>query len=285
MGIIRESFIILKNWGEAINTLPEEYQLETYKALVEYGTTGKMPDNVSAICKAMLISFSKDMERNIEKYSIAVQNGQKGGAPKGNQNAKKKEKNEEKNKDNTEQSKTTENNQKQPTYNQNQAETSKNKLYVNVNDNVNVNVNDISQSNKEENNVFSSSYTHTCEGERVSYKTKEEREEYLVLFKDVFDTLTGSFKDAGLEIIDTLLEAREIACTFEGLKFNHKSIGKISFDEMVKHLEPEKFREIAGQLALNAEIKNRPYYILGCLVNAYDEYLNKRRRKPYEIIE
>ena len=33
----RESFVIYKNWAEAINLLPEEFQIETYKALVEYG--------------------------------------------------------------------------------------------------------------------------------------------------------------------------------------------------------------------------------------------------------
>ena len=90
----RESFVIYKNWAEAINLLPEEFQIETYKALVEYGLTGKIPDNVSAICNAMLVSFSKDMERNIERYNLAVQNGQKGGAPRGNQNARKKDKDE-----------------------------------------------------------------------------------------------------------------------------------------------------------------------------------------------
>ena len=37
MGIIRDSFVIFKNWAEAINALPEENQLETYKALVSYG--------------------------------------------------------------------------------------------------------------------------------------------------------------------------------------------------------------------------------------------------------
>ena len=288
MGIIRDSFVIFKNWAEAINTLPEEYQLETYKALVEYGMSGSIPEDISLVARAMLVSFSVGMENSICKYNASVENGKKGGNPNfkrgtpnpyyiKNEQEKDNPKITEDNHITQDNLDITQDNQTLPTHN----------LNVNVNDNVNVNVNDISQSNKEENNVFSSSYTHTHthEGERVSYKTKEEREEYLVLFKDAFDTLTGSFKDAGLEIIDTLLEAREIACTFEGLKFNHKSIGKISFDEMVKHLESEKFREIAGQLALNAEIKNRPYYILGCLVNAYDEYLNKRRRKPYEIIE
>lgn len=71
MGIIRDSFIIFKNWADAINTLPDEYQLETYKALVEYGTTGIVPENISAVTKAMLISFSVGME-NLHEEKMEV---------------------------------------------------------------------------------------------------------------------------------------------------------------------------------------------------------------------
>ena len=270
MGIIRDSFVIFSNWAEAINTLPDEYQLETYKALMEYGMSGKIPDNLSAICKAMLVSFSVGMENSICRYNASIENGKKGGAPKGNQNARKKEKESEE--DNEKQPKTTQNNLEQP-------KTSENNLNVNDNDNVNVNDNKISEFNKEINNVFDNKRTHTHENkERVSIKTDKEREEYLVMFDDAFAFLSGKFRDAGLEIIDTLIEARRVACTFEGLKFNHKSIGKISFDDMVKHLSSEKIIEIAGQLALNEEIKNRPYYILGCLVKSYDEYLADKRK-------
>ena len=58
----RESFIIFKNWTNAINALPEENQLETYKALVEYGFSGQMPENVSPVVNAMLLCFSTGLE-------------------------------------------------------------------------------------------------------------------------------------------------------------------------------------------------------------------------------
>lgn len=140
MGIIRDSFVIFKNWAEAINTLPDEYQLETYKALVEYGTTGTIPEDISAITHAMLISFSVGMENSICRYATSVENGRKGGAPKGNKNAQKKVENEDKNKDNLKQPKTTQNNLKQP-------KTSKNNLNVNVNVNDNVNRDNIENRN------------------------------------------------------------------------------------------------------------------------------------------
>ena len=81
VGIIRDSFVIFKNWAEAIETMPEEYQLETYKALVRYGVNGVIPEDISPFAKAMLVSFSRDMENNIAKYKASVENGKKGGNP------------------------------------------------------------------------------------------------------------------------------------------------------------------------------------------------------------
>ncbi len=78
----RESFIIFKNWTNAINALPEENQLETYKALVEYGFSGQMPENLSPVVNAMLLCFAAGMEKNINRYNSRVENGKKGGRPK-----------------------------------------------------------------------------------------------------------------------------------------------------------------------------------------------------------
>lgn len=85
MGLIRDSFIIFKNWTDAINELPEEYQLETYKALIKYGTTGEMPEDISPVTKAMLVSFSVSMEKSICRYNSAVENGKLGGRPRRNE--------------------------------------------------------------------------------------------------------------------------------------------------------------------------------------------------------
>ena len=89
MGIIRDSFIIFKNWAEAINALPEENQLETYKALIEYGLHGQMPQDISPVSKAMLISFSVGMENSIAKYNASVENGKLGGRPPKDKNLNK----------------------------------------------------------------------------------------------------------------------------------------------------------------------------------------------------
>ena len=72
MGMIRDSFVVLKTWGEAIKALPEEYRLECYESLFQYGLTGEMPEDISAIAKALLISFSRGMENNIARYHASV---------------------------------------------------------------------------------------------------------------------------------------------------------------------------------------------------------------------
>ena len=126
MGIIRESFIIFKNWTEAINKLPEKYQLEAYKALTQYGLTGTMPEKVSPYVEALLISFSVGMENSICRYNASVENGKKGGRPPKNQTQNA----------NLEEPKITQQNLEEPN------KTKTNQLEPNPNLNVNVNVND-----------------------------------------------------------------------------------------------------------------------------------------------
>lgn len=149
MGIIRDSFIIFKNWADAINALPEEYQLEAYKSLVAYGTSGQMPDDISQVTKALLISFSVGMENSICRYNASVNNGKLGGRP-----PKKKE--ELETQGNLEKPSITQDNLDEPTHN----------LNVNVNDNVNKN-NIVVVDN------LSTNITHACEETTTSTTIKE----------------------------------------------------------------------------------------------------------------
>ena len=138
MGIIRDSFIMFKNWSEAINALPEEYQLETYKAVVFYGLNGQIPENLSPVANAMLISFSKGMENSIARYNASVENGKKGGRPVKNET----QENLEKPSNNLEKPNITQPNLDEPN--------------PNLNVNVNVNDNDIykKEINKERKNTI-----------------------------------------------------------------------------------------------------------------------------------
>ena len=78
----RDGFVIFRAWVESINALPEEYQLDCYKALANYGLTGVISDDITPVTKAMLISFSFGMEKSVARYSANVENGRLGGRPK-----------------------------------------------------------------------------------------------------------------------------------------------------------------------------------------------------------
>lgn len=262
MGLIRDSFIIFKNWADAINALPEEFQLETYKALVEYGTTGKVPTNISSVANAMLISFSVGMENSICRYNASVENGKKGGRPpKNKQEIEETQENLDKQKENLEKPRETQENLDEPIHN------------LNVNDNVNVNVNKLVNNKKI--NIFKN-YNSAWVCERVRVRTEKEREPYVSYYSEFFEwCFNDRFKEAAYEIIDTMIEAKEQAMTEEGLKFNHKIYTFSQFVEKLAKIDCDKFRSIITQIVFNETIENRPVYILGCLIAASETNSNK----------
>ena len=113
----RESFVFYRSFYEGIKELPRDIQGEVLTAIMEYGLNGVTTENQKPITKAMFALIKPQLDANNQRF----ENGKNGGAPKGNQNARKQPKN---NQETTE--KQPKNNQKQP----------------NVNDNVNVNDND-----------------------------------------------------------------------------------------------------------------------------------------------
>lgn len=267
MGIIRDSFVMFKNWSEAIEALPEEYQLETYKALSKYGLTGEMPEDISPVTKAILISFSKGMENNIARYNASVENGKKGGRPKKEQPSCENE--------NLEKPNETQENQTEPNRNLNDN--------VNVNVNVNDNVNDIKLVKKiKKINCFEDyNITHACE--RVSLKSQDERKPYFDYYKEFFEyCFSEQWKEIAYEIIDTIIEAMEQAKSEQGLKFNGKIYNSNSFATMISKIDCDHFRSIVTQLKLNSEIKHRPTYILGCVEKASTDKFNKTTKEEMD---
>ena len=113
----RESMIFYASWWESIKELPVVVRNEVLNAIVEYGIEGVMTSEQGQMTKAIMALIKPQIDAN----NVRWENGCRGGAPVGNQNARKN------NQETTEkQPKTTE---KQPktTYNDN------------VNDNVNDN--------------------------------------------------------------------------------------------------------------------------------------------------
>lgn len=255
MGIIRDSFVMFKNWSEAIEALPDEYQLECYKAVAKYGLTGEIPEDISPVSKAMLISFSVGMENNITRYNASVENGKKGGRPK------KETKETEENL--TEQNKTQQNLEKPTKTQENLTEQTQN-LNVNVNDNVN----DIKLVKNNLNNKINVFNTYACVRE-IEPKTKSERQPFLDYYKEFFDwCYSDDFRKVAYEIIDTMIEAKNQASSEKGLTFNSVHYDEKMFIELLTRVDVEKFRTIVTQIKFNTKIKSRPHYILGSIIQS-----------------
>lgn len=249
MGIIRDSFIIVKNWAEAIEALPEENQLETYKALVQYGITGKIPEGTSKICNAMLISFSKEMEYNIARYNASVENGKKGGRPsKNKQEIEETQENLDEPSKNLEKLSKTQNN---PDITQDNPDIT---LYDN--DNVYVYVNKLVKENKNNKLLNISARAHT-------------REEIFDYLKEKYFALFSYYPSYNLEIEEILNElCNLIESALNGdFRFNKLNY---SLEELCSIVEAVKVSELPGlvnSIIYNKSIENKQLYIFGAILN------------------
>lgn len=111
----RDSFVFYTSFSDAISELEPMQQLAVYQAIVQYASTGVMPE-LSGVPKAIMTLIKPQIDANTRRY----ENGSLGGRPA-------KEEKENRRKTET-----------KPNKNQNET-----KLKPNVNDNVNVNVNDL----------------------------------------------------------------------------------------------------------------------------------------------
>lgn len=63
---------------EACQELSESERMQVYKAVIEYGCAGILPDNLSGTAKAIFIMAKPLLDANAQKKA----NGKKGGRPK-----------------------------------------------------------------------------------------------------------------------------------------------------------------------------------------------------------
>ena len=122
------TFIFYESFYNAIKAIDDaNLKLEAYELIMQYGLYNKKIATSNAILKVAFEMIKPVIDNSDKRYITSVENGKKGGAPKGNKNAQKK------------QPKTT---KKQPPNNQN-----------NLNDNVNDNDNDNVNYNVNERNI------------------------------------------------------------------------------------------------------------------------------------
>lgn len=112
----KESFVFYKSFYESIRSLDNETKLEIFEAICNYSLYENEPEFKSEVSKAIFTLIRVNLDKAEARYRASIENGKKGGAPKGNQNAKKKQ---------------PKNNLEQP----------RNNLNYNLNDNLNDNYN------------------------------------------------------------------------------------------------------------------------------------------------
>lgn len=261
---MRNSFIFYSSYYDAISELPEDEQGLIYKAIIDYAIAKKEPHNLTPACRMCFKLIKPTIDAALSRYDASVENGKKGGAPKGNSNAQKQPKN------------NLETTQEQPRNNPETSEIqAKNNLDIDMDIDMDVDKDldkdiDFELVNK---NKFNIEFQETCA--RVRERTQKEREPYLKFYSDYFyEWLVDPWKSIGYEVVDTMIEAHEQATVF-GLKFDHKVITGKEFVKIISNVDVEQFRSIATQIRFNEDIKNRPYYILGCIMFAASDKKNR----------
>ena len=107
---------------------------------------------------------------------------------------------------------------------------------------------------------------NACTGARVRERKDFERQPIIDYFSSFFDLYRGKYYDAGLEIVDCILEALEMAS--EGLTFKGQRYTVESLLNIIARIDSEQLGKIVNQLVFNGVIESRAWYILGCLIKA-----------------
>lgn len=86
----RDSMLFYRSYKAAMELLPEDKQLDFLKSIIDYGLDGKQFDaGDDEVIRMAYTLIQPLLDANIKNYI----NGKKGGAPRGNQNARKQPKN------------------------------------------------------------------------------------------------------------------------------------------------------------------------------------------------
>lgn len=259
MSNIRETFIIYKDWDNAIRKAPVEMQAELYHALIDFVSTGEKPQGLSWQAEMLMSAIEKQIEKTLERYRTSVENGKQGGRKKETDNTPD-VKIEESEKPSTtlEEPNVT---QKEPDENLEKPNTTKSKPNQNLNDYDYVN---------DYVNVFSQSNNNRAR--EIKAKTKDERDFWRKKFNDFWTFgITAERDKLGFEVIDVIIEACEQAKNEKKLVYNLAKYDYIQLFELMDKLDDEDLSKIVWSLQNQQEIKNRPYYILGALINKAKE--------------
>ena len=78
---MNESFVFYRSFYEAINEVPEENQLELFKAICEYSLNNKLPKLENKISRVIFKLIKPNIDSAKARYERAVEGGKMGGRP------------------------------------------------------------------------------------------------------------------------------------------------------------------------------------------------------------
>jgi len=162
----RDSIVFFRTFMEALENLPPEQYKEVCSMLLRYAFDDIEPaEGTNPLVLALFTSFRAQIDYNINRYEDYIENGKRGGAPKGNRNnpngRRGKSANQEPTENNKNQKELTETNKepteptetnREPATNPNQAKPSETNLNVYVIDNVNNKTVDVDTRTRESEN-------------------------------------------------------------------------------------------------------------------------------------
>ena len=162
----QDSIIIYRDIRDTLLTLPPELCKEVMRLLFAYAFDDQEPDeDADPIAKGFFLAFKSRFDMNAARLERNQANGRKGGAPKGNQNARKKttENGKETTQNNPKQPKTTQNNRSRRNNNPKQSISISILTSTHVEDKEKIEKEKITEKKKKEKIAFASSVQLTQE--------------------------------------------------------------------------------------------------------------------------
>lgn len=88
-----DGVVFLPSFHEAIKELPDDERLQMYEAIILYGLYGEVVELTNPILRSLFALIKPVIDSSQRRHKASKENGKKGGAPLGNQNARKQPKN------------------------------------------------------------------------------------------------------------------------------------------------------------------------------------------------
>lgn len=249
------SFVFYSSFYECIKTLDDSDKLKIFEAICEYGIHGKRK-RVSSKVNAIMELIIPQIEASAKRYNAQVENGKKGGAPKGNLNAKKTTQNNPK---------TTQNNLKVDF-----SEQPKNNLNYNDNYNYKYNDNYNVNSNQRENNSINNLENN------LPLEDEEKRLDKINFYLDVLRTKLNNLPNELIDIqtINRINSLIELISKKDNFKIQGAILSSVDILSCLTNLFVgsdsevcDRFAEIFSKVDSACNIQNKFNYTVSVMYN------------------